>query len=159
MKECLSYSIGSRGTAGFPALLLCMISVCINASVAGSIQNDSATSIRDTVAYDFLFMGGKYQNQFTFMSRNFGQRIPFVTNDLTYYTNFNLWLSASAYHFFDEAIPFQSSVSIGYGGNISKKLDYNVSYSHFLIPASNRISELQSLGFVQTTIGLDWNYV
>ncbi len=157
----LSYSCCGKRTLRFSRMLLIVvITASATISVAGSNDSDSTldeNSIKDTAIYDFLFIGGKFQNQFAFMGRNFGHRIPFATNDLTYFTNFNLWLSASAYHFFDNAIPFQSSVSIGYGGDITRKIDYNVSYSHFLIPATDQISKLQSLGFVQATVGLDWN--
>ncbi len=114
---------------------------------------------KDSVVYDFLFIGAKYQNQFTFLGRNFGQKIPFATADITYFTNFNFWVSASSYQFFDPAIPFQSSIAAGYVGDISKNVDFSISYTNFLIPPSGEISTLQSLGFIQGTIGLDWKYV
>lgn len=118
--------------------------------------NSDSTARRDSVVYDYIYLGGRYQNQFAFLGRNFGQSIPFVTGDLTYYTNFNLWVSASAYHFFDSQIPFQSSLAAGFKGDISKRVDYNLSYGQFLMQAHDSVNTIGRIGFYQAGLGLDW---
>jgi uncharacterized membrane protein YgcG len=152
----LSYVPGWK-PGGFLRVFMFLLALSGFYSAEAFESNDSVSVRGDTVVYDYLFVGSKSQNQFTFMGRNFGERVPFTTADIIYYTNFNLWISASAYHFYEKSIPFQTSVTVGYNGNFSKRLDYSVSYGQFLIPASEQISSLQSLGFFQATVGLDWN--
>jgi uncharacterized membrane protein YgcG len=110
----------------------------------------------DTIVYDFLYIGTKYQNQFAFLGRNFGQPIPFVTGDLTYNLNSNLWISGSAYQFIDNAIAFQTSLSAGYRGDISSRVDFNISAGQFFMQSGEGSANIDLIGFYQGGVGLDW---
>lgn len=158
MKIVALTRLTTRKTSTFPivAVLIMIVTLCY-ADRFPAAQKDSLT--RDSTVYDFIFLGARYQNQFTFLGRNYGQKIPFVTADLMYYTHFNLWVSVSGYSFSESSIPLQSAISIGYLGDLTKKIDYNLSFTEFLIPANDQITALQSLSFFQATIGLDWNYL
>jgi hypothetical protein len=111
---------------------------------------------RDTTVYDFLYIGTKYQNQFAFLGRNFGQPIPFVSGDLTYNLSNNLWVSGSAYQFMDNAIAFQSSLSAGYRRDISNRVDVNISAGQFFMQSGEGSDQIDQIGFYQGGVGLDW---
>jgi hypothetical protein len=135
-----------------------LILACLTILPSTPALSEGHSARKDSVLYDFIYVGGKYQSQFAFLGRNFGQRIPFVTADLSYVRS-NFWVSGSVYRFYENSIPVQSSISGGYSTEFSKKVDFNVSYTQFLIPANEGIARLQSLGLFQTTTGLDWNYL
>jgi hypothetical protein len=141
-------------------VILVMLVALINSdrlsARSSALLNDGKNPRKDSVVYDFLFVGSKYQNQFAFLGRNFGQSIPFVTGDLTYYFNNRLWVSGSAFKFMDESIPFQTAVTAGYRADLSKRIDVNVSGGQFFIQSGEGSGSIEQLGFYQGGFGLDW---
>ncbi|HEU5290234.1 MAG TPA: hypothetical protein VFU05_06280 [Cyclobacteriaceae bacterium] len=115
----------------------------------------SAEPQKDTV-YNFLFLDARWQNQFAFWGRNYGLELPFVSTNLTYYTHSNFWISAAGYSFFDENIPFQTGLSLGYSRALTEKSDWHISYSQFFIPDDTVPASARTMGYIQTMFGLDW---
>jgi hypothetical protein len=131
-------------------------------ALTGNVVAKDADSV-DTASkeekYDFVIISGKLHNTFTFLGRDFGQTIPFASTDLMYYFNSGWYFNASAFKFLDTDLPVQSSLSLGYRTDLTKKTDLNMSYSQFLVSGNSSVAGIQNLGFLQTTFGLDWKYL
>jgi len=136
-----------------PFLLILLV---INVKV---FAQDSDTVSSEKSKYDFVIVSGKYNNAFTFFGRDFGQSIPFVSTDVMYYFHSGFYINASGFKFIDTELPIQSSLSVGYRRDLSKNTDLNVSYSQFLVTENSSVAGIQNLGLLQTTFGLDWNYL
>lgn len=116
-------------------------------------ENSSST---DTTLYDFFILDTRYQHQFTFWGRNYGQPVAFSTASLIYYFSSNLWLGASGFHFFAQEIPGQLGLSAGWYGELSARTTLSASYSQFYIPNTSVPASSRSQAYAQTTFGLDW---
>ena len=112
-------------------------------------------SQKDTV-YNFLFVDARWHSQFAFWGRNYGSELPFIATNLTYYNHSNFWISAAGFSFFDQDIPFQTGLSLGYSKALSEKSDWHISYSQFFIPNSSVPTSARTIGYAQTMFGLDW---
>ncbi|HSJ69679.1 MAG TPA: hypothetical protein VK921_18500 [Anditalea sp.] len=122
-------------------------------------DTDSVTSEPIEDKYDFVILSGKYHNAFTFFGRDFGQSVPFLSSDLMYFFHSGFYINASGFKFLDTDLPIQSSLSLGYRRDLTKNTDLNVSYSQFLVSGNSTVAGIQNLGLLQTTFGLDWNYL
>ena len=139
----------------FPFLfILFMINGNVFAQDADTVASEPAE-----VKYDFVIFSGKYNNAFNFFGRDFGQTIPFLSTDIMYYFHSGFYINASGFKFIDTELPIQSSLSLGYRRDLSKNTDLNVSYSQFLVSGNSSVTGIQNLGLLQTTFGLDWNYL
>jgi hypothetical protein len=143
----------------FALILLVTVSLAAQPELLAQEQQQEPTSKKDSVAYDFIFLGGKYQNKFTFLGRDFGLTMPFASADLVYYFNCNFWLGGSVFKFYNVELPLQTSLSAGYYAEFSSKADFHISYTQFFIPDNSAISGLQTQGIAQTTFGLDWTHL
>ena len=123
-------------------------------------QNSSAiidsSAIKENPVYDFVLFDARYQNQYAFWGRNYGQRIPLATATLSYYFHSNIWIGASAFLPLQSAVPVQTGLSIGFYKEFTDKCDWNSSYSQFYIPDNSIPSSSKTQGYFQTTVGLDW---
>jgi len=124
-----------------------------------SQENDTTTNVQDQVDYDFIFIGSKFNDRFVFMGRDFGQRIPTFSSDIMYFFNSGWYINTSALKFMEPDIPYQYAISLGYHTELNNLTELNASYSQFLVSGSSSIVGIQNLGFLQATIGLDWNYL
>jgi hypothetical protein len=122
-------------------------------------ETDTTTAEPKEDKYDFVIFSGKYHNAFTFFGRDFGQSVPFLSSDLMYYFHSGFYINASGFKFLDTDLPIQSSLSLGYRRDLTKNTDLNVSYSQFLVSGNSTVAGIQNLGLLQTTFGLDWNYL
>jgi hypothetical protein len=120
-------------------------------------QSDS-TSLPgdDTVKYNFIVIGSRYQNQFAFWGRNYDQKIPFLGTSLMYYFHSGVWVSVSNFSFFDENVPTQLGLTLGYFKELSPKMDWHTSYTQFYVPSQSIPSNYKTQGYAQTTFGIDW---
>jgi len=126
---------------------------------ASAQETDTTTAEPKEDKYDFVILSGKYHNAFTFFGRDFGQTIPFMSTDLMYYFHSGFYVNASGFKFLDTDLPIQSALSVGYRRDLTKNTDLNVSYSQFLVTGNSAVTGIQNLGLLQTTFGLDWNYL
>jgi len=122
-------------------------------------ETDTTTLEPKEDKYDFVILSGKYHNAFTFFGRDFGQTIPFVSTDLMYYFHSGFYVNASGFKFMETDLPIQYSLSLGYRRDLTENTDLNVSYSQFLVSGNSSVAGIQNLGLLQTTFGLDWNYL
>jgi hypothetical protein len=133
--------------------------ICLGSTHLAAQPADTTATKNQPEVYDFIFIGGRYQNKFTFMGRDFGQHIPFLTGNLTYYTHRNFWLTVSGFRFFNSTLPAQAGISLGYYTEFSEKTDFHISYTQFVIPPNAQVARVQSQGIFQSTFGLDWTYL
>jgi hypothetical protein len=112
---------------------------------------------KDSIVYDYIFLGSKYQNKFAFQGRSFGSDVPLLSTDLIVYFHSGFWMNASGFHFLDENIPFQTSLSAGYSFDISKKVDFTLAYAQFIFSNTQEVRGLGSQGLMQSQLGVDWN--
>jgi hypothetical protein len=105
---------------------------------------------------DYLIVSTGFQNKASFMSRDFGQKIPIFSNDLLFYHRTGFYLSSSLSNFLTTDLSWQKGVGAGFFKPLTSKLDLDLSYNHYF-GASNLNSVGQdNLGMAQGTIGLDW---
>ncbi|WP_373494667.1 hypothetical protein [Aquiflexum sp.] len=119
-------------------------------------ESDSTNKEDRETVYDFLIINARYQNAFTFLGRDFGQTIPFGSLDIMYFFNSGVYINLSSFKFLQTEIPLQYGATLGYFKEISGNTDINISYSQFIVGQSSGIAGIENMGFLQTTLGLDW---
>jgi len=110
----------------------------------------------DSTTYDFIVLDSRFQNQFAFWGRDFDQKLPFLSNSVMYYFHSGFWVNASHFKFFNESIPAQLGLTLGYFKEVTPTVDWHSSYSLFYVPEKSIPSALGTQQYVQTTIGFDW---
>lgn len=123
---------------------------------SAELQKDTVAGLKKDTVYNFLLIDARWQNQFAFWGRTYGLETPFASTSLLYYLHYNLWISGSGFFFFHEDIPIQTGLSIGYAQALSEKIDWNISYSQFFIVDNSIPSSARTVGYFQTSFGLDW---
>jgi hypothetical protein len=83
-----------------------------------------------------------------------------VAPTLTYVHATGLWASTTAYQLFntDDYID-ETDVSVGYSFQILKKVDANVSYSHFFFGRNSPLVKAATSNALNAYSALDWKYV
>ena len=136
--------------------LIHVLLVLISTKVSSQSDSSTLSPPPDSLHYDFILIDTKIQNQFAFLGRDFGTNIPVSSVTLAYYFHTNIWIGASAFYFFDDFIPLQTGITLGYYKEFSPHLDLHLSYSQFYIPDKDIPSASKSQGYFQSTLGLDW---
>ncbi len=105
---------------------------------------------------NYLIVGTGFQNKASFMSRDFGQKIPIFSNDLLFYHQTGFYLSASLSKFLTTDLSWQKGLGTGFYKTLSSKLDLDLSYNHYFGASNLNSAGQDNLGMAQGTIGLDW---
>ncbi len=135
-------------------LIILIVSLALSLQLEA--QNVSRNIVKDTSKYNFIIIDSRYQNQFAFWGRNYNQKIPFLATSLMYYIHSGVWIGASNFSFFNQAIPTQYGLSLGYFKEVTPKIDWHSSYSQFYVQSSSVPSPYNTQGYFQTTFGIDW---
>ncbi len=106
---------------------------------------------------DYLILSTGFQNKASFMSRDFGQKIPIFSNDLLFYHRTGFYLTASLSKFLTTDLSWQKGVGTGFYKTLSSKLDLDLSYNHYFGASNLNSAGLDNLGMAQGTLGLDWD--
>lgn len=115
-------------------------------------QTDSATE----ESRDYLIVSTGFQNKVSFMSRDFGQKIPIFSNDLLFYHRTGFYLAASISKFLTTDLSWQKGLGAGFYKSLTSKLDLDLSYSHYFGASNLNLAGQDKLGMAQGTVGLDW---
>ena len=116
-------------------------------------------SKEDSVANEsgnYLIASTGFQNKASFMSRDFGQKIPIFSTDLLFWHGSGAYLAASLSKFLTTDLSWQKGVGAGFFKPLSPKLDVDFSYHHFFGASNLNSTGQDNLGMAQATIGLDW---
>jgi hypothetical protein len=126
------------------------------AAMISMAQTVAKQYFKDTTNYNFLVVDSRYQNQFTFWGRDYRQKLPLLATSLMYYTHSGVWVSASNFKFINNSVPAQVGFTLGHFKEVSSRTDWHISYSQFFV-ASQNVPGNRSQGYLQTTLGHDWN--
>jgi hypothetical protein len=135
-------------------LLVCLLigwEVCAQPDSTRAVTPDTATA-----KYNFILIDTRYQNQFAFWGRNYGQKLPSISTNVMHYFHSGVWLSVSNFWFPGKSIPTQLGATLGYLNEVTPKLDWHLSYSQFYVPDESIPTAFKTQGYFQTTLGLDW---
>lgn len=105
---------------------------------------------------DYLIVSTGFQNKASFMSRDFGQKIPIFSSDLLFWHRSGAYLSTTLSKFLTTDLSWQKGVGAGFFKPLSSKLDVDFSYHHFFGASNLNSTGQDNLGMAQGTIGLDW---
>jgi hypothetical protein len=99
-------------------------------------------------------------NNSSFYGRISPRAYPYVAPTLTYVHATGLWASTTAYQLFntDDYID-ETDVSLGYSFQILKKVDANLSYSHFFFSKHSPLVKAATSNALNAYVALDWKYV
>ncbi len=138
--------------------LIVLMFLFYSCQIAGFAQDSTRQENikKDTLMYDFILFGAKYNSQFTFLGRDFGQDNPLVSANFMYFFHSGLWVNISSFHFFNENTPMQSAVSAGYMRALNERLELNLSYSQFIAAGESQNIGIRNQGMVQASLGVDW---
>ena len=101
-----------------------------------------------------------YGSNSSFFGRTQATAYPYVTGELTYTSKVGLWGSVMAYNLFNTAtLVDETDLSLGYDHDLSKKVDFSASYSHFLFPAASPLVKSSVNNSLDAALGFDWSYL
>ena len=99
-------------------------------------------------------------NNSSFYGRISPRAYPYVAPTLTYVHATGLWASATAYQLFrTEDYIDETDVSLGYSFQIRKKVEANLSYSHFFFSRHSPLVKAATSNALSAYAALDWTYV
>jgi|Laugrespbdmm15sd_2_1035082.scaffolds.fasta_scaffold09406_3 hypothetical protein len=113
----------------------------------------------DSVASEsgnYLIASTGFQNKASFMSRDFGQKIPIFSTELLFWHRSGVYLSTTLSKFLTTDLSWQKGVGAGFFKPLNPKLDLDFSYHHFFGASNLNSTGQDNLGMAQGTIGLDW---
>jgi hypothetical protein len=105
---------------------------------------------------DYLIVSTGFQNKASFMSRDFGQKIPIFSNDQLFYHRTGFYLTTSLSKFLTTDLSWQTGIGAGLFKPLTSKLDLDLSYNHYFGASNLNSAGLDNLGMAQGTLGLDW---
>jgi hypothetical protein len=98
-----------------------------------------------------------YGNNSVFFGRTQATNYPYLTQELTYTTKYNVWASVYNYDLFNTASHFdETDLSIGYDKDLSKNVDLSLSYSHFLYAPNSPLVKSAVNNSLDAALGYDW---
>ena len=101
-----------------------------------------------------------YGSNSSFFGRTQSMAYPYATGELTYTSPVGLWGSVMAYNLFSTATFIdETDLSLGYDQDLSKKVDFSASYSHFLFPAASPLVKSSVNNSLDAALGFDWSYL
>lgn len=136
-----------------PVAVIFLLAVTV---VISDAQTVSKQYLKET-KYNFLVVDSRYQSQFTFWGRDYRRQLPLLATNIMYYTHSGVWASASDFNFFNNSVPSQLGLTLGYFKEVNSKMDWHLSYSQFYVMSKEIPTAYQTQGYVQTTLGYDWN--
>ena len=113
----------------------------------------------DSVASEsgnYLIVSTGFQNKASFMSRDFGQKIPIFSTELLFWHRSGVYFATTLSKFLTTDLSWQKGVGAGFFKPLSPKLDVDFSYHHFFGASNLNSTGQDNLGMAQGTIGLDW---
>lgn len=122
------------------------------------------TALQDTVPADSVTkhgwwtVGMETSNNSSFFGRNTAKQYPYAAVTFTYAHQTGLWASATAYQLFNtEAYIDETDLSLGYSFKIRKRIDANLSYSHFIFSENSPLVKAVTSNAANAYAALDWN--
>ena len=98
-----------------------------------------------------------YGNNSVFFGRTQATNYPYLTQELTYTSKYNVWASVYNYDLFNTASHFdETDLSIGYDKDLSKNVDLSLSYSHFLYAPNSPLVKSAVNNSLDAALGYDW---
>jgi hypothetical protein len=96
----------------------------------------------------------------SFYGRNTQTRYPYAAASLTWAHASGFWVSATSYQLFNtEDYIDETDLSVGYSFAISKRMNGNLSYSHFLFSENAPIVKSVTQNALAANTTLDWKYL
>ena len=135
-------------------LLFFFLSCISSPSLAQELESQTDSATKESG--DYLIASTGFQNKASFMSRDFGQKIPIFSTDLLFWHRSGLYLGASLTRFLTTDLSWQKGLGTGFFKPLSTKVDLDVSYHHYFGASNINSAGQDNLGMAQGTIGLDW---
>ncbi|WP_426062025.1 hypothetical protein [Hymenobacter sp. B1770] len=153
-----------RGIA--PLLGIVFLNAWLSGPAAGQAVSSSQPSGTPSAPTDSISRHGgftatlSYGNNSSFFGRTQTTRLPYAAGELTYKSRVGVWGSVMSYNLFDtSSFIDETDVSVGWDGDLSKKVDASVSYSRFLFAENSPLVKSSINNSLDGYVGLDWGYV
>jgi hypothetical protein len=123
-------------------------------------QEADAPAADSTTARGWWTVSLEAANNSSFYGRISARSYPYLAPTLTYVHPTGLWASTTAYQLFHtEDYIDETDVSLGYSFQIRKKVEANVSYSHFFFGKNSPLVKAATSNALNAYLALDWKYV
>ncbi len=123
---------------------------------ANSIAVESE-AVADTTKSGWWVLGLEASNNSSFFGRNTAKRYPYAAPTVTYIHNSGLWASATAYQLFNtEDYIDETDLSVGYSFKIRKRLEVDLSYSHFIFGKNTPLVNASTSDALSARTAYDW---
>ncbi len=101
-----------------------------------------------------------YGSNSSFFGRTQTTRYPYTAGELTYKSRFGVWGSAVGYNLLNTGSTLdETDLSLGWDGDLSKKVDASASYSRFLFAPNSPLVKSSVNNSFDGYLGWDWGYV
>ncbi|MCC2547437.1 hypothetical protein LJY25_13360 [Hymenobacter sp. BT175] len=99
-------------------------------------------------------------NNSSFFGRTQAERYPYAAAEATYTSRFGVWGSVVSYNLFaTTSFIDETDVSVGWDGDLSKKVDASISYSRFLFGPNSPLVKSSVTNSLDGYVGWDWGYL
>ncbi|MHA6247203.1 hypothetical protein ACXYMU_04645 [Pontibacter sp. CAU 1760] len=114
----------------------------------------------DSTKQNWVVLGLETANNSSFFGRNTARRYPYVAPSVTYIHHTGLWAAASAYQLFNtEDYLDEVDVTVGYSFKIRKRLEVDLSYSHFIFGENTPLVNASTSDAISVRTAYDWKYL
>ena len=110
-----------------------ILTICSLGLYTAQAQEDSTQEVKKNT----LTLGVTYTNNASYYGQKPEEKTPYVAGVASYKLKSGIYFSGSAYRLLNDSAKFASasSLGIGYGFGIGKKLSADINYSHTFYPA------------------------
>ncbi|GAA4356255.1 hypothetical protein GCM10023185_19890 [Hymenobacter saemangeumensis] len=133
-----------------------LLGLCLSARAQTAAPDTAATPARRGSFTASLSAG----NNSSFFGRTQARRYPYAAAELSYKTASGFWGSALSYNLFDTtSFIDETDLSLGWDGDLSKRVDASLSYSRFVFADNSPLVKSSVRNSLDGYLGLDWGYV
>jgi hypothetical protein len=117
-------------------------------------EKDSILS--DTIGYNYLVLGAEIQPVSSFLARDFGLSLPWVSFQGNYLTSSGIYFSGSIIHFFEPDLKGMYGGGLGYAKALNPSLDLDLGFLYYGGGSYLNSEGKDRFKVIRTTLGWDW---
>ena len=138
-------------------LLTILLLICVSFSdVSGNSFSKDSIVESAPEKFNYFITGINYGSNAPFFGRAYGRKNPFVSADLIFKSKPGIWMSASAFNYFNETKLKELDLSAGWDFKLFV-FDATVSYAKYFFSTDMGLVKATTTNLADAYLSLDWN--